>query len=88
MMIPIPQRGMLRRVSGEERARDVPNLEDLRITAKQDQLLEPLPEGDCYLGFIFARAPVTDEVVAALREGHRRLEFHIDPEIRVRSLRS
>lgn len=88
MMIPIPQRGMLRRVSGEERARDVPNLEDLRITAKQDQLLEPLPEGDCYLGFIFARAPATDEVVAALREGHRRLEFHIDPEIRVNSVRS
>jgi hypothetical protein len=88
MMIPIPQRGTLRRVTGEDRARDVPNLEDLRITAKQDQLLEPLPEGDSYLGFIFARAQGADDVVAALREGHRRLDFHIDPEIRVNSVRS
>ena len=29
---------------------------DVRITAKPDQLLLPLPEGASYLGFIFARA--------------------------------
>ncbi len=55
----------------------------MRITAKQDQLLEPLPEGDSYLGFIFARAQTADAVVTALREAHRRLEFQITPEIRV-----
>ena len=27
------------------------------MTAKPDQLLEPLPEAGSYLGFIFARAP-------------------------------
>ena len=36
-------------------------------------LLEPLPEGDSYLGFIFARAPRAARVDAALREAHRRL---------------
>ena len=30
-------------------------IDDVRITAKTDQLLVPLPEGASYLGFIFAR---------------------------------
>ena len=47
----------LRTVTGEDEARGVPFVEDLRITAKRDQLLEPLPEAGSYLGFIFARAP-------------------------------
>jgi hypothetical protein len=74
---------MLRDVSGEERARAVPYVEDVRITAKQDQLLEPLPEGDSYLGFLFARAPGSDAVVEALREAHKRLDFKIVPRINV-----
>ena len=40
-----------------KRRATVPGIEDLRITAKPDQLLEPLPEAGSYLGFIFARAP-------------------------------
>ena len=83
MMIPIPKRGIFKKMRGEEAARGVPNVEDLQITAKTDQLLEPLPEADGYLGFIFARARTTVEVTAALREAHRRLVFEIDPEIRV-----
>ena len=56
MMIPIPQRGdPEERATAIEAARGVPGIEDVRITAKPDQLLEPLPEGGSYLGFIFAR---------------------------------
>jgi len=40
-----------------------------------------LPEGDSYLGFIFARGESPDEVEAALREAHRRLRFVIEPTI-------
>jgi biotin carboxylase len=83
MMIPIPRRGLYKGVVGEEAARQVPHIEDLRITAKPDQLLEPVPEGDSYLGFIFARALEPVDVVAALREAHQRLTFEIDPELRV-----
>lgn len=83
MMIPIPKRGIYKGVLGESRAREVPHVEAVEITAKLDQLLEPLPEGDSYLGFIFARAPRAADVVAALREAHRRLEFDLDPELRV-----
>jgi biotin carboxylase len=81
MMIPIPRRGVYRRVDGEEAARAVGLVEDVRITAKPDQVLEPLPEGASYLGFIFARGPQRDAVVGALREAHRRLRFTIDPAI-------
>ena len=83
MMIPIPRRGLLKAVTGEDWAREVPHVEDVRITAKQDQVLEPLPEGDSYLGFIFARAQSADAAVAALREAHRRLAFEIDAVIAV-----
>ena len=41
--------------TGVDEARAVPGVDDVRITAKADQLLVPLPEGASYLGFIFAR---------------------------------
>jgi hypothetical protein len=85
MMIPIPRRGILRSVAGEDRARAVPHVEDVRITAKQDQLLEPLPEAGSYLGFVFARAPLPSDAEAAVREAHRRLEFTVDGAIDVRA---
>jgi biotin carboxylase len=83
MMIPIPKRGYYKGVDGVEPASAVPGVEEVRITAKLDQLLEPLPEGDSYLGFIFARAETPDAVVAALRTAHAALAFRIDPELRV-----
>lgn len=83
MMVPIPSRGVLRQVSGLEEARRVTGVEDIRITAKPDQLLVPLPEGASYLGFIFARAQDRDEVEAALRAAHSHLQFVVDPELRV-----
>jgi biotin carboxylase len=81
MMVPIPRRGVFRRAEGEEEARAVPFVDDVRITAKADQLLEPLPEAASYLGFIFAFAPTVSEVASALREAHARLQFQIDPAI-------
>jgi biotin carboxylase len=81
MMIPIPRRGVYRRVDGEEEARAVDLVDEVRVTAKPDQLLEPLPEGASYLGFIFARGPKREGVITALREAHRRLRFTIDPAL-------
>ncbi|HWW86715.1 MAG TPA: ATP-grasp domain-containing protein [Vicinamibacterales bacterium] len=81
MMIPIPQRGILRGVQGVDEARQVANVDDVRITAKVGQLLVPLPEGASYLGFIFARAERPSTVDAALRAAHARLRFLVDPEL-------
>jgi hypothetical protein len=81
MMIPIPKRGVLKRVDGIDTAAGVPGIEEIRITAKLGQLLERLPEAGSYLGFIFARGPQPSAIVAALKEAHRRLTFAIDPPI-------
>ena len=83
MMIPIPRRGILRGAEGVEAARQVDGIDAVRITAKPDQLLIPLPEGASYLGFIFARAPGADAVRVALAAAHARLAFTIDAELPV-----
>ncbi len=85
MMIPIPKRGVLKRVEGIDAAAGVPGIEEVRITAKTGQLLERLPEAGSYLGFIFARGPQPSDVVDALKEAHRRLTFAIDPPIPIAS---
>ena len=83
MMIPIPQRGVLREVRGVEDARRVPGVSDVRITAKQDAMLVPLPEGRSYPGFIFARGATAADVERALREAHAMLDIVIEREIQV-----
>lgn len=83
MMIPIPQRGIYRGVGGVDAARAVAGIDDVRITAKADQVLVPLPEGASYLGFIFAHAAQPAAVEDALRTAHRALAFTIEPELRV-----
>jgi biotin carboxylase len=81
MMIPIPGAGLLKRVEGVAEAAAVPGVEEIDITARIHYPIVPLPEGDSYLGFIFARAATPDEVEAALREAHSRLRFQIQPSI-------
>ncbi len=81
MMIPIPQAGILRGVEGVEAARAVPGIEEVQITARLNYPITPLPEGESYLGFIFARGERPEEVEAALRQAHACLGFRIDEEI-------
>ena len=83
MMIPLPKRGVFRRVEGVPDASRVSGIEDVRITAKPDALLIPLPEGKSYLGFIFARGATAGAVETALRDAHDRLHFVIDRAVAV-----
>ncbi|MBK9712225.1 MAG: ATP-grasp domain-containing protein [Kouleothrix sp.] len=81
MMIPIPGEGLLRRVDGVAEAAAVPGVEGVDITAQLNYPVVPLPEGDSYLGFIFARGETAGAVEAALREAHAKLRFLIQPAI-------
>lgn len=81
MMIPIPQAGILRGVAGVEAAQAIPGIESVEITAPLNYPLTPLPEGDSYLGFIFARGSDPATVEAALRAAHAQLRFTIVPAI-------
>jgi hypothetical protein len=79
MMLPIPHRGILRHIQGQEDARRVPGIEDLSLTIPLGQEVLPLPEGDRYLGFLFARAATPERVETALRTAHAQLTFVITP---------
>ena len=81
MMIPIPRDGLYKGVTGMEQACEVEHIEEIRITAKLDQRIQPLPEGASYLGFIFARAQQPTNVVSALRAAHERMTFQIAPPL-------
>lgn len=80
MMVPIPEAGVLRGVHGVEDAAAVPGIESVEIAVPLHHSVIPLPEGDSYLGFIFARGDSPAEVEAALRTAHAKLRFEIVPE--------
>lgn len=79
MMIPIPRRGVYRGVEGLDRARSVPGITSLAISAETGQIVAPPPDGAGYLGFIFARADRPEQAENALRGAHACLRLDIDP---------
>ncbi len=81
MMIPIPGPGILRGVAGVSDAETVPGIESVEITAHLNNPIVPLPEGESYLGFIFAKGDDPATVEAALRAAHALLRFEIEAEI-------
>ena len=80
MMIPIPAAGILAAVEGVEEARAVPGVEGVEISIPLHHSLTPLPEGESYLGFIFARGETPGQAEAALRRAHACLRFTVTPE--------
>jgi len=78
MMIPIPRGGTLVQVDGQEQARAVLGVGGLEITIARGRPVVPLPEGDRYLGFLFARGSTPDAVERSLREAHSCLRIRIE----------
>jgi biotin carboxylase len=80
MMLPIPTAGILEAVGGQEAARAVPGIIGLNVTIPLGSPLVPLPEGDRYLGFLFARGERPEEVEDALRHAHALLDVRMARE--------
>jgi biotin carboxylase len=78
LMLPVPRAGVLRDVSGTSGAAAVDRVTTVDITIPVGQAVEPLPEGDRYLGFVVARGGGPDSVEAALRAAWARLDVVID----------
>ena len=78
MMLPIPRAGVLRAVHGQDAARAVPGVTGLEITVPRGRPVVPLPEGDRYLGFVFARGEAPADVEASLRAAHAALGIDIE----------
>jgi biotin carboxylase len=77
-MLPVPRPGVLRAVQGRAAATAVPGVTGLTITIPVGQRVRPLPDGDRYLGFIFAEAGDRGDVEAALTAARDRLRVVID----------
>jgi len=87
LMLPITRAGILRRIEGITAARAVPWIEDILISRRDGYELVPLPEGNSYLGFMFARAPTAEEAEAALRTAYARLNVVTAPLLRIEDRR-
>ncbi len=81
MMIPVPESGIFHGATGLEAAREVPGIDDVRITALPGQIVAPPPEGSGYLGFIFSRAATPQAAEAALRAAHAKLAIDIQTNL-------
>lgn len=79
LMVPIPNSGVLRQVGGVDDARAVPGVVGVELTVNPGRPVVALPEGDRYLGFVFARADRSADVEDALRKAHAALHVVIDP---------
>ncbi|MBW3561012.1 MAG: ATP-grasp domain-containing protein [Actinobacteria bacterium] len=79
MMLPIPQAGTLQGVDGRDEAGAVVGIVGSQITVAPGSEIEPLPEGDRYLGFLFARGETPEDVERSLREAAARLDVRIEP---------
>jgi biotin carboxylase len=77
LMLPVERAGVLQAVEGRSDAAAVPGITGLSITIPVGQNVRPLPEGDRYLGFLFAEAATYQEVEEALRAARRRLRVVI-----------
>ena len=87
LMIPITDRGILKRVEGLTAALQTEHVRDIEIHISPGYELIPLPEGASYLGFIFAQAPDYQQTYTALKEAYSKLRFVTQPRWELQPLR-
>lgn len=78
LMVPVPETGRFRAVEGLEQVRALPAVTGIEVTARPGTLLERLPEGGRYPGFVFAEADHPDHVIDTLRQASQRLRLVVD----------
>jgi len=76
-MLPVPRPGILRAVEGKADALAVSGVTGLTITIPPGQRVRPLPDGDRYLGFVYAEADTPADVEEALTAAVARLRVVI-----------
>ena len=76
-MLPVPRAGVLRAVVGRTEAAATPGITGLTITIPLGPRVRPLPEGDRYLGFIFAEGDTQVQVEKTLGAARERLRIVI-----------
>lgn len=70
--------GRLRAIEGVDEAATVKGIRGIDLTVRPGTWVDPLPRGNRYLGFVFARADTAEECVAALRAARDLIRFEIE----------
>jgi biotin carboxylase len=78
LMIPTPEGGVLTSVRGESETRAIPGITGMDFTIRPGEEVVPPPEGDRYLGFVYARAGTPEEVESALRRAMSELQVQLE----------
>jgi biotin carboxylase len=78
LMIPTPEGGVLASVRGESETRAIPGITGMDFTIRPGEEVVPPPEGDRYLGFVYARAGTPEEVESALRRAMSELQVQLE----------
>lgn len=77
LMLPIPEAGTLVSIEGVEEALAIAGITEFDQTIPNGKPVVPLPEGDRYLGFLFAQGLTPEEVERSLRDAHAKLDVRI-----------
>jgi biotin carboxylase len=78
LMIPTPESGTLAGVRGEAETREIEGITGMDLTIKPGGQVVAPPEGERYLGFVYARADTPEEVESALRKAMEKLEVQLE----------
>lgn len=79
LMLPIPEAGILVSIEGVDEALAVPGVTGFDQTIPIGKQAIPLPEGNRYLGFLFAQGRTPRDVENSLRSAHAALKIVIQP---------
>lgn len=74
LMIPIPRPGRFARLEHVQEARRLPGVTGIDLTVPAGRMVLPPPEGDRYLGFLYARGESPQAVTDSLRRAEELLE--------------
>lgn len=80
MMLPIPAAGVMSEVSNIGDALEIAGVDSIEITVPSGRVVRPLPEGDRYLGFVFASGLTPADVERSLATAAAVIDVAIDGE--------
>lgn len=80
LMVPIPASGIFSGMEGVPEVEAIDGIDGVTLTITPGRRVVALPEGDRYLGFVFAGGANADSVEATLREAASTLTVVIDGE--------
>lgn len=78
LMIPTPGTGVVTAIVGEQETRDIAGITGMDLTVSPGSEVMAPPEGDRYIGFVYARSDRPEQVEAALRKAMEKIEVQLE----------